>query len=148
MTLYLLLSTGSTQEDPFGHESHDWKIGDLDVKNQVKQIKVKCDEVICVPKRVIVNILAVWLLLHDKSWRASIKEVPERNIAGYNFKFKWSNVLKCRLESSTLPLSYCAPHKQDSVVECFTWTRVDRFQVLASPEALHCVLEQDTLSSA
>ena len=30
-TLYPLLSTGSTREDPF---QHDWKIVDWDVKNQ------------------------------------------------------------------------------------------------------------------
>ena len=33
-----------------------------------------------------------------------------------------------------------------SVVECLTQDR--RMWVRASPEALHCVLEQDTLSSA
>ena len=34
-TLYLLHSTGSTQEGP---SWHDWKIVDRDVKNQNKQI--------------------------------------------------------------------------------------------------------------
>ena len=35
-TLYLLLSTGSTQEDPYWK---DWKIVDLDVKNKLNKQK-------------------------------------------------------------------------------------------------------------
>ena len=40
-----------------------------------------------------------------------------------------------------------------SVVECLTqwlsaWLKIEGLQVWASPEALHCVLEQDALSSA
>ena len=37
-THYSLLSTGSTQEDP---SRHNWKIVDCDVKNQIKQTKLK-----------------------------------------------------------------------------------------------------------
>ena len=41
-TLYPLLSTGSTQEDP---SQHNWKIVDWDVKNQNKQtVDEQCDK--------------------------------------------------------------------------------------------------------
>ena len=73
---------------------------------------------------------------------------------------RWgSNPRPFGLESSTLPLSHCAPYINDvnclfwsivsdeiygsSVVECLTETK--RSWVGASPASMHCVLEQDTL---